>query len=321
MNPYRLLFTTLLVSGLLVACTRNRPTEEAATNEQPAETTILSTTAGSGNGEPAVAITTPTSNAPAAALTPEATVTPATIQYTVKEGDTLSSLAQRFQTTLDALRRVNYLTDDNVFIGQILQIPNSGGLTPEGAPTPTPAPYRYTVAQGDSLNSIAAQFGVSAVEIIERNELLNPDDIFVGQELIIPGYATTASAETSPNAESAGESETQDTKNPVFHVVQPGDTFTGIAELYGVDADGLAEANNIANRNQLRVGQKLVIPGVTQLDAAKARGRTHVVQSGESLLSIAEQYNVTPEAILELNPQLADPDQIYVGTELIIPGQ
>jgi LysM repeat protein len=101
--------------------------------------------------------------------------------------------------------------------------------------------------------------------------------------------------------------------------VQPGETLYGIAQKYGVDANAIAEANNVANRNQLRVGQKMIIPGITARDAA-ALGRVHVVQSGESLTAIAQQYGVSAEEITTFN-NISNPDAIYVGQELIIPGQ
>jgi LysM repeat protein len=101
-------------------------------------------------------------------------------------------------------------------------------------------------------------------------------------------------------------------------VVQPGETLGQIAVEYGIDPLALAQANNIANGNLIRVGQRLVIPGVSARDALEARGERHVVKSGESLSEIASQYDVSIEAILAAN-SLDDPNTIVVGQELLIP--
>jgi LysM repeat protein len=90
-----------------------------------------------------------------------------------------------------------------------------------------------------------------------------------------------------------------------------------IAENYGVDANELARVNNISNWNLLRVGQELIIPGVTRRDVAELRGQIHVVQSGESLSQIAAQYGIDVDDLIALN-EIIDPNAIRVGTELII---
>lgn len=318
----------LTLLGLFTACTRNRPTPETtATGEAPAITVITSTT-NTGSGEPAVTVVA----TPVMTTGLTTTGTPAspqlqqtTIDYHVQEGDTLLSVAQKFGVDAETVRQLNYLLDDNIFVGQILQMPYQEGVTAEGAPTPTPEPFRYVVEEGDSLGTIAQQFGVSAVSIMENNNLQDPNNVFVGQVLLIPNYVPPASAATTDNTTTVGGTtdstgSQQTTGQEVSHVVQPGETLYGIAQKYGVDANAIAEANNVTNRNQLRAGQKLAIPGITVRDAAAALGQVHVVQSGESLTAIAQLYGVSPEEIISFN-NISNPDAIYVGQELVIPGQ
>lgn len=316
---------SLMALGLLVACTRNRATPEP-TGVSDAAVTILTNTTSSGGGEPLVTVvaTIAPTGAVASAGTPAA-LTPKTIDYRVEENDTLALIAQKFDVELETIRQLNYLLDDNIFVGQILQIPYREGITAEGVPTPTPQPFSYVVEEGDSLGSIAQQFGVSAVSIMEENNLQNPNSVFIGQALIIPNYVPPSSntsegnerTDTTNNDVTAG---TENNGDGISHVVQPGETLYGIAQKYGVDANAIADANNVANRNQLRVGQKLIIPGITAREAAEALGRVHIVQSGESLTAIAQQYGVTAEEIITFN-NISNPDAIYVGQELIIPGQ
>ena len=319
----------LTAFGLLIGCTRNRATPEPVVSEAGPEITVLTTT--QGGGEPIVTMVSVITE-PVAEV---GTTTPAqtTIDYYVKDGDTIALVAEKFEVDVETVRQLNFLQDDKIYVGQILRMPYREGITAEGAPTPTPEPYRYIVEAGDSLSTIAQQFGVSGVSILEANELLDPNSVYVGQSLVIPNYtppdSTTAgegqAATDSANDSPSGEQPTGQTSDPgsgqeVSHVVQPGETLYGIAQKYGVDANVVAEANNIANRNQLRVGQKITIPGITAHEAAAALGHVHVIQSGESLSTIAQQYGVSAEEIISFN-NISNPDAIYVGQELIIPGQ
>jgi LysM repeat protein len=79
-------------------------------------------------------------------------------------------------------------------------------------------------------------------------------------------------------------------------------------------------ANGLTDQDILRIGQELIIPGVTARDVAEAQGNVHVVAAGESLLSIALLYGVTVEELQAAN-ELDNPDSIFIGQELIIPFQ
>ncbi len=311
--------------GLLGGCTRSRSTTETTVVADPAVTAVISETVSSGE-EPLVTFITPESGTVdvAETPTPAVTITPSTIDYYVQDGDTLFLVAQKFGIDIETVRRLNYLPDDNIFVGQILQMPFQEGITAEGVPTATPEPFRYAVVAGDALGAIAQQFGVSTVAIMEANSMSDANSLFVGQQLLIPGYkAPAASVTTNQEATTNSAADIPRTaveNSDVTHIVQPGDTLSGIAQAYGIEAATITSANNIANGNQLRVGQKLIIPGISELDAARARGRVHIIQSGESLTEIALLYNVTAQEIIDFN-SISNPDTIYVGQQLIIPGQ
>ncbi len=310
----------LAAFSLLAGCTRNRATPEPPTTAGEPQISVVTST---GSLDPIVTVVAATADTTivTATQTPAGTLTPTTIDYYVVDGDTLSIVAEKFQVEVETVRQLNYLLTDDIFVGQILRMPFREGITAEGAPTPTPAPYRYTVETGDSLGTIAQQFGVSAVAIMEANELQDPNSVYIGQVLEIPGYAAPSTNEAaSTTAGTDGTALAQDSQSAVTHIVQPGETLFGIAQKYGVDANAIAEANNVTNRNQLRVGQKMTIPGITERAAAEALGRIHIVQSGESLSAIAQLYGVTSNEIISFN-SISNPDAIYVGQELIIPGQ
>lgn len=113
--------------------------------------------------------------------------------YVVQPGDTLSSIAQRFNTTIGTLAQLNGIVNANrIFIGQVLQLPvPSSGQSPEAQPTeaPTPEPPQptvYVVQPGDNLYRIALRFGVSIVRLAEINGITDYNRVFIGQRLTIP---------------------------------------------------------------------------------------------------------------------------------------
>jgi len=98
-----------------------------------------------------------------------------------------------------------------------------------------------------------------------------------------------------------------------FHVVQPGETLSGIAARYGVPIAELVAMNQIANPDVIWAGSRLVIPEPERVSA-----RIHRVQPGETLSAIARRYGVSVAALVAAN-RLADPNRILVGQTLVIP--
>lgn len=119
----------------------------------------------------------------------------------------------------------------------------------------------YVVQPGDTLASIAYQVGASMHELIRINNIVNPDLIFVGQVLTLPGCAAPVPLpEPLPCGAPVGCS--VDPVHPAgqTYTVQPGDTLSQIAAWFGVSADYLCEVNGLWNPNIIYVGQVLIIP-------------------------------------------------------------
>jgi LysM repeat protein len=118
---------------------------------------------------------------------------------------------------------------------------------------PTAAQARgqvHVVQRGETLYSIAVRYGTSVSAFVRANGLRNPNFIYVGQRLIIPGGGGGGSSRGGGSAPSGG----------TVHVVQRGQTLAGIALRYGTTAAAIAAANGISNPNFIYVGQRLVIP-------------------------------------------------------------
>jgi putative chitinase len=113
----------------------------------------------------------------------------------------------------------------------------------------------YVVQAGDTLGAIAARQGVSSQSLAELNGIGDPNYIYVGQQLKIPGTAVAS-------AQGGGPSPQQQAPAPAAtrsHTVQGGDTLYAIAGKFGTTVDAIAQANSLANPDMLSIGQVLRI--------------------------------------------------------------
>lgn len=118
----------------------------------------------------------------------------------------------------------------------------------------------YIVQPGDTLWRISRQFGTTVDSIVRANNIANPNFIYVGQVLDIPGVGTSVPATPAPPPPGPTPVPPQPPATQT-HVVQPGDTLSRIAARYGTTVQAIAQANNIVNVNLIFVGQVLTIPG------------------------------------------------------------
>lgn len=108
-----------------------------------------------------------------------------TSHYVVQVGDTLTLIAQRFATSVEAVAQANGILNPNlIVVGQTLMVPSSQGATP-----PAPQTVVHVVQPGETLARIALRYGTTAWALAQANDLSNPNLIHVGQRLVIPGLA------------------------------------------------------------------------------------------------------------------------------------
>ncbi len=159
-----------------------------------------------------------------------------------------------------------------------------------------------TVAPGDTLSQIAERNDVSIDDLIAWNDIDDPDRIFAGSTLIVsaPEAATTGTP--------SGETGT--------HVVTAGDTLSAIASRFGTSVAALVAANDLADPDRIRVGQRLTL-STTPATTTTVAARTHTVVAGDTLSSIAEAYDVKT-GVLATDNDIADPDRIRIGMVLTI---
>jgi LysM repeat protein len=151
-------------------------------------------------------------------------------QYTVQPGDSLTTIAARYNLTVDALAAANNLTvTTRLVVGQRLSIPVAAPL-PGSVTT-------YTVQRGDTLASIARRFNTTVQQLVSLNGIQNVNRIVVGQTLNVPAPAPRIT----------------------HYIVQPGDTLFRIAHRFGVTVQSLQANNGIINPNLIYAGQTLRI--------------------------------------------------------------
>jgi putative chitinase len=121
--------------------------------------------------------------------------------YTVQAGDTLSAIGARFGMSYQTIAAANGISNPNViYAGQTLQIPSGTSQAPQGPvpqQTSSSSGGRYTVQSGDTLSGIGARFGVSYQAIAAANGISNPNMIYAGQTLTIPGADTSSASSVS----------------------------------------------------------------------------------------------------------------------------
>ena len=217
------------------------------------------------------------------------------VTYVVQKGDSLWSIANANNTTVDEIANLNDLDTNTIYVGQILQIPNSGDLQENPSSTSDTV---YVVKSGDTLYSIALRYDTTPNAIINKNNLTS-SVLTIGQQLIIPS-----------DPESTGEDELI-TNNT--YVVQNGDSLYSISRMYGVSVDDIKNANNLTS-NILTIGQVLTIPTD---EVSSNTSNLYVVQKGDSLWSIANRFGVSINQIRMINN--LNSDILNIGQTLIIP--
>ena len=186
--------------------------------------------------------------------------------YKVVSGDTLYGIANKLDTTVDELKKINGLTSNMLSIGQVLKIPTKvvdlGDM------------QIYQVKKGDTLYSIANKYGISLKELKTINNLTS-DTLAIGQLLNVPSGLSTVNT----------------------YIVDKGDTLYSIAKKFDTTIDKIKDTNKLAN-NMLSIGQKLIIPLKEE--------NTYVVKAGDTLYKIAKDFNITVDELKKLNNLVTD---------------
>ena len=162
-----------------------------------------------------------------------------------------------------------------------------------------------TVVSGDTLRKIADRCGTTLSALRLANpEIGNGNLIYPGQTLLLPGTILGTDG------------------GFFIYIVARGDTLKGLAARFGTTVDALLAANkNITNVNLIYEGQRLTVYVTAPPPSSPppASGQTYYAVKGDTLRKIAGKFNTTVDAILKVNPQITNPNLIYVGQAITIP--
>ena len=195
------------------------------------------------------------------------------------------------------------LYTEEIFLDETSEIVNNSGNTSQ---TNTESMI-YTVQRGDTLSAIARRYGTTVQEIVDINNIQNPDLIYPGDRLRILTNSTIQGNEERGTGS-------------ITYTVQRGNTLSQIAREYNVSVEHIVELNDIENPNLIYPGQKLRITesDVTELSPVdNSIDVYYVVKSGDTLNGIARRFGITLNDILQYN-DIQNPNLIYPGQTIKI---
>ncbi|MGE5485028.1 MAG: LysM peptidoglycan-binding domain-containing protein [Ignavibacteriales bacterium] len=186
---------------------------------------------------------------------------------------------------------------------------------PEGELPPCPEGNYYSIGPGDTLYSIAREFGISVDDLIEANRgRVEPENLRVGQiiclPLAVPRPACAPGWTTYP--------------------VAAGDTFYSLARRFGVTVELLMQNNPGVNPEGLLIGQLICVPGATMpgvpvpgvpapgVGACPPGTFSYTIQQGDTFHSLARRFGTTVREIRQANPGV-DPRNLQPGQTICIP--
>lgn len=187
------------------------------------------------------------------------------IRYTIRRGDSLSTIALRHRTTAKALRQINQLSGNTIRAGKVLFIPvaSQGAehyalsatqrlLAKQQAPGSKGLNKQvHTVKSGDSFWELSRRYGVGVRELARWNSMGTTDRLKIGQKLVI-WTKPTAVASTTPAT-------TREIIRQVGYRVRPGDSLARIAQKFNVSIDNIEAWNGINRNKYLQPGQSLTL--------------------------------------------------------------
>ncbi len=152
--------------------------------------------------------------------------------------------------------------------------------------------YTYVIRAGDMLYEIANRFNVNLSNLLAANPGVDPYYLRIGETICIPVCPL----------------------NHTVKVIQWGDTLYQIARKYHVSVARILASNPGVNAYNLRVGQIICVPL-----GCPSGYLVYTVKSGDALFSIANKYSTTVQELLSVNPQITNPNILFVGQKLCVP--
>ncbi|MBJ9985788.1 LysM peptidoglycan-binding domain-containing protein [Acinetobacter sp. S40] len=228
-------------------------------------------------------------------------------QYTVQSGDSLNSVASKFDLELSDLTELNGLSRSaGLRVGQRLKL--TGEISPSAkVELQETAPDTHTVKSGETLANIASRYHLQLNYLAALNGLTRNSNVRVGQKLKISG--DVPKAEIAKDESPKSTTKTKASGNTEAYTVKSGESLNSIASRLGMTAKDLADLNNLNARASLQRGQSLKIPKtITE----------YTVKRGDTLIGLASKFGMAIAELADLN-DLKQNAQLRIGDVIKVP--
>jgi len=241
------------------------------------------------------------------ASTSKASVANSSATYKVKQGDTLSGIAQKAKISVAELKRLNHLSSNNLKLGQVLVVSKSSGsakaakgTASAGKASVANSSATYKVKQGDTLSAIAQKAKISVAELKRLNKL-SSNNLKLGQVLVVSN--SSGSAKAAKGTASTGKASVANSS--ATYKVKQGDTLSEIAQKAKISVAELKRLNHLSSNN-LKLGQVLAVSkkvsgSTEETVAVKMQTLTHKVKKGDTLYEIAKKKKISVAELKRLN--------------------
>lgn len=259
-------------------------------------------------------------------------------KYTVKAGDSVWSVSNKYGITMAQLIQWNNIQNNFIYPGQQLTVSNSGSTNSASSNTGSSANTNnsssantgssssqgtYTVKAGESVWSVANKNGITMNQLIEWNNIKN-NFIYPGQQLIVKGGNSTntntgsTTSAAKPNTPNTSATTSTSSSGNTMYTVKAGESVWSVANKHHITMDQLIEWNNIKN-NFIYPGQQVIVKkgsSQTTNQQSPAGSKTYTVKSGESVWGVADSHGITIAQLIEWNN--IKNNFIYPGQTLIV---
>jgi len=242
-------------------------------------------------------------------ITPQQTIIEQGFIYIVQPTESLFSISLRFNVSVESLADINNIPPPyTIFAGQRLIIPT----TPPQAP---PGSTVHIVEQNDTIFQLSQRYNVTQQAIIRVNRILRPDIIFPGQRLIIPPPGTDIPMPVLQRT-SQGFDVLYLQQRLIILGFDPGPQDA----IYGTDTEEAVKLFQQSRGLQVTgiVDEPVWTEVLSPTQPPPSGFEEYIIQPGDTLTSIAQQFNVSVDAIVQFN-SITNPDLIFPGQRLIIP--
>ena len=237
----------------------------------------------------------------------------------IPAGASLWSIAQEYDTTASALKKLNNLKSDSIIAGKTLKVSGKASKSTTKSSSSTSA--TYTVKNGDTLGGIANKHDMSLSELLSKNDISASKVIFPGNKLKVKGSASSSS-------NSAKSQKTSSSSGSSSYTVKNGDTLGSIAIKHNMSLSSLLSKNDISASKVIFPGEKIKVSGSSsssssskssQKKSSSSASSSYTVKSGDTLSGIASKHGMSLSELLKAN-DISASKPIFPGSKIKVSG-